>query len=97
MRWTDLRSQAALIRDPKGGPARSINLSLLLMQELMPLIQQKVRAARPFGKSSPTAPTISQLLNSLLVRARLTQYSLDDFVRWSLAQTDAIRASVVTA
>jgi hypothetical protein len=99
MFWTDIKlpSYALLIRDPKGGQARSVQLTPFLVRQLIPLVQQDVRPSRPFGKPSPAAPTITQLLNSVLVRAGLSKYTLEDFVTWSLAQTEAVRASVVTA
>jgi hypothetical protein len=99
MEWTDFnfRSGTALIRDPKGGPARTAELTQLLIQQLMPLFQQKVRARRPFGKFFPGAPTITQLLNLVVVRAGLKQYTAADFAAWSLSQSAAVRVSLVTA
>jgi hypothetical protein len=99
LRWPDVRfgSNVVLIRGLRGGPARTAQLTPLLVQQLIPLTRQANRPSRPFAKLSPAAPTISQLLTSVLVRAGLGQYSPEDFVRWSLAQSDATRASVVTA
>lgn len=99
VKWTDLNlgSYTALIRDPKGGPSRSVQLTRLLIQQLIPVVRQKVRASRPFGKASASAPTIGQLLQSVLVRARLVNYTPTDLVAWSLSKSEAIRASVVTA
>ena len=99
MRWPDLRlaSYAALVRDPKGGPARGVELSRLMMQQLIPLAQQGSRPSRPFGKPSSAAPTIAQLLTSVLGRAGLGRFTPEDFVTWSKAQTEATRKSVVTS
>jgi hypothetical protein len=99
MEWTDLnlRGNTALLRDPKGAPARTAELTQLLVQQLMPLFRQKVRARRPFGKVSAGAPTISQLLKSVLVHAGLKQYTPADFTAWSLSQSDTVRGSLVTA
>ena len=98
MRWPDLRlaSYAALVRDPKGGPARGVELSRLMVQQLIPLALGD-RASRPFGKPLPGSPTITQLLASVLVRAGLGRFTPEDFVTWSKAQSEATRMSVVTA
>lgn len=96
LKWSDIKSHTAVIRGPKGAPPRGINLTRLVARELIPVFQQRVRAPRPFGKSMPAAPTIAQLLNSVLVRAGLGKFTPDDFARWSLAQRESIRISVVT-
>jgi hypothetical protein len=98
VQWTDLKvdSYLLLVRDPKGGPARTVQLSRLLVQQFLAL-RQHSQARRPFGRPTAVAPSISQLLKSFLTRIGLGEYTPADFVAWSLAQSDSIRKSVVTA
>lgn len=99
MLWPDVKlaSYAVLIRDPKGKPSRIVELTPLLVRQLLPLAQQGPRPSRPFGKPWSAAPTIAQLLTSVLGRAGLGRFTPEDFVTWSKAQTEATRKSVVTS
>jgi len=98
MRWPDINLAAytARVRDSKNGIVRTIQLSGLLVQQLIPLYRQKIRAARPFGKLSADSPTIDRLLKSVLERAGLLNCVPSDLTKWSASKSVEIRASMVT-
>lgn len=97
--WPDisLSSEMMLIRAHSRYPTKTVELTLLLTQQLIPLIRQHARPSRPFGKPTKDGETIQQLLKRLLTRAGLHNVTAEEIVTWSKNQRDEVRKSIVTA
>lgn len=95
-RWSpdvDFHSYKMVLSD--GRNARHVDLTELLVRQLM-AIRQNASGPLIFGKPDGTAPSLRQLLRSVLDSAGLHHLSCPDFAEWSRQQSAATRRAIIT-
>jgi integrase len=92
LKWTDLQLPGTAGRRPDRAP---ITLPDLAVRQLLAL--QALRSRKKvFESHKESSEQLSSVLDGLLKNAGLSNFTINDFARWSDAQTPAVRKSVAT-